>query len=331
MSSRAVVLALCAAACHGRPIETLTPAQARTLPDASGQARVVVGDATYAFSPGHLSISRGGAVSANVPFEVWGAGATGTAAAIPALDGDGRWIVVSAPDAIYRVTAAGELAAITDQLGLAGERFVAVAAAGALVAIATSTGVAISRDGKHLERYAIEAPRSLAVAPHKVALALADHVEEWDLAAGTRTRFAVKDAKVAFVDGKPEARLVVAARDLTIERDGELVPLALPGATSAPAIAHGAPEHGDDTWTHDVAPIFQRVCAHCHLPGGDAGFDLSTATSWRDDRDELLRRVIDDRTMPPAGTQLSDVDRAVLARWLAGSAAAPAAATAHDR
>ena len=72
----------------------------------------------------------------------------------------------------------------------------------------------------------------------------------------------------------------------------------------------------DPAWTADVAPVFQRVCARCHLPGGDADFDLSTAASWQADRAELVRRVLVDRTMPPAGTVLSDGDRAELAAWL---------------
>ncbi len=69
-------------------------------------------------------------------------------------------------------------------------------------------------------------------------------------------------------------------------------------------------------WQADVAPVFQRVCAHCHLPGGDAGVDLSTAASWASERDEIARRVLVTRTMPPAGTDLPDADRAALAHWL---------------
>ena len=72
----------------------------------------------------------------------------------------------------------------------------------------------------------------------------------------------------------------------------------------------------DPAWLAQVAPVFQRVCAHCHLPGGDAGIDLSTPAAWQAERDELRRRVIATQTMPPAGTELSDADRTALAAWL---------------
>jgi len=82
--------------------------------------------------------------------------------------------------------------------------------------------------------------------------------------------------------------------------------------------SRGGP-HDDPTWTAQVAPVFQRVCAHCHLPGGEAGIDLSTAASWQAERAELARRVLVTRTMPPAGTDLSDADRAAVAGWLNAS------------
>lgn len=75
----------------------------------------------------------------------------------------------------------------------------------------------------------------------------------------------------------------------------------------------------DPTWRSGVAPVFARVCAHCHLPGGDAGIDLSTAASWRADRDELVRRVLVTHTMPPAGTDLSPYDLDTLRRWLSST------------
>jgi mono/diheme cytochrome c family protein len=72
----------------------------------------------------------------------------------------------------------------------------------------------------------------------------------------------------------------------------------------------------DAAWQARVAPVFQRVCAHCHLPGGDAGVDLSTLAAWTADRAEITRRVLVDRTMPPAGNELPDADRDALAAWL---------------
>jgi mono/diheme cytochrome c family protein len=75
----------------------------------------------------------------------------------------------------------------------------------------------------------------------------------------------------------------------------------------------------DPAWRAEVAPVFARVCAHCHMPGGDAGIDLSTEASWRADRDELVRRVLVTHTMPPAGTDLSPSDLDALRRWLSST------------
>jgi len=72
----------------------------------------------------------------------------------------------------------------------------------------------------------------------------------------------------------------------------------------------------DPAWRAQIQPVFARVCAHCHLPGGSAGIDLSTAASWHADHDELVRRVVVTRTMPPAGTDLGAADRDALATWL---------------
>ena len=72
----------------------------------------------------------------------------------------------------------------------------------------------------------------------------------------------------------------------------------------------------DPVWQAQVAPVFARVCAHCHVPGGEAGIDLSTPASWRGERDEIRRRVLVTETMPPAGTVLTDDDRKAIAAWL---------------
>jgi hypothetical protein len=44
--------------------------------------------------------------------------------------------------------------------------------------------------------------------------------------------------------------------------------------------------------------------------------DLSTPAVWRDERAEIRRRVVVARSMPPAGTAISDADRAAIATWL---------------
>ncbi len=73
----------------------------------------------------------------------------------------------------------------------------------------------------------------------------------------------------------------------------------------------------DPQWRVAVLPIFERVCARCHRPDGDAGVDLSTAAAWRRERRELFHRVVETHTMPPAGITLDDADRRILAGWLA--------------
>jgi mono/diheme cytochrome c family protein len=63
-------------------------------------------------------------------------------------------------------------------------------------------------------------------------------------------------------------------------------------------------------------PIFERVCAKCHRPGGAARVDLSTVAAWRAERAELVHRVVETHTMPPAGTPLADAERRALTGWL---------------
>ena len=91
--------------------------------------------------------------------------------------------------------------------------------------------------------------------------------------------------------------------DLVVATAGKLTRLAL----------------GDDDprWSAAVRPIFERVCARCHQPGGSAGVDLSTAARWRGARRELVHRVVEARTMPPPGIQLDEAERRALAAWLA--------------
>lgn len=75
-------------------------------------------------------------------------------------------------------------------------------------------------------------------------------------------------------------------------------------------------------WQARVAPVFERACAKCHRPGGEADFDLSTPAAWGAAR-ATVRRVLDSRDMPPAGSPpLDAADRAALEAWLSGAAAA---------
>ena len=69
------------------------------------------------------------------------------------------------------------------------------------------------------------------------------------------------------------------------------------------------------SWQAEVDPVFQRSCSKCHLAGGAAELDLSTAAAWLEHADDI-RQAIETRTMPPPETELSDTDREALERWL---------------
>jgi mono/diheme cytochrome c family protein len=129
------------------------------------------------------------------------------------------------------------------------------------------------------------------------------------------SRVWITTARGAFVlDGDrfvPAAAAAAAAVHLVGLPGGDLV------AAGTPQIARLSLGGGDDPrWRAEIKPIIDRVCLRCHGPGGSAGLDLSTLTAWRADRGELVRRVVETRTMPPAGTALTDADRRTLARWL---------------
>jgi mono/diheme cytochrome c family protein len=69
------------------------------------------------------------------------------------------------------------------------------------------------------------------------------------------------------------------------------------------------------TWKSSLAPVFARVCASCHQPGGSSGTDLSTAEAWESERQAIRERVVVTRTMPPEGHPLTDADRDAIRAW----------------
>jgi mono/diheme cytochrome c family protein len=88
------------------------------------------------------------------------------------------------------------------------------------------------------------------------------------------------------------------------------------------ALTRSALDIGNDddraAWEQKIQPIFHNNCTPCHLPGGTAGVVLATYDTWVEHRDVLKKRVIDEKTMPPQGFNLSDADRATIGAWLAG-------------
>ncbi len=92
---------------------------------------------------------------------------------------------------------------------------------------------------------------------------------------------------------------------------GKLGKLSIPGEGGDA----GAPTD-EQVWQATISPIFGRVCASCHLPGGSAGYDLSTYSSWISLAPKIEQRVIVQGDMPPKGVTLPDADKATIADWL---------------
>jgi hypothetical protein len=66
-----------------------------------------------------------------------------------------------------------------------------------------------------------------------------------------------------------------------------------------------------------IGLIFNKSCSACHGPGGSAGLDLSTQSRWDSNREKIQKRVVIEKTMPPKGHDLTDAERASIARFLA--------------
>ncbi|HTN86336.1 MAG TPA: cytochrome c, partial [Sorangium sp.] len=102
-------------------------------------------------------------------------------------------------------------------------------------------------------------------------------------------------------------------RAVELPRDGRLIgsPSGDVWLLASGALRRFAAAEGDagPAWD-EIAPVFARACAPCHLPRGEGGADLSTGAAWTSRRDAIARRVIEERTMPPPGRPLSEADRA---------------------
>ncbi len=172
---------------------------------------------------------------------------------------------------------------------------------GARLVAWTDAQVAVERAGKPggLDRLALPAP------PARVAVS------------GARLWIVAGNRGYVMESSSP----VLVATDLPVPAAGTVVAGSPTGGvwlTGAHGVARYSPDQptDDPTWQQQVQPVFARVCAHCHLPGGAAGIDLSTPASWVAERDELRRRVLVTATMPPAGTTLGETDRHAVEAWL---------------
>jgi hypothetical protein len=68
-------------------------------------------------------------------------------------------------------------------------------------------------------------------------------------------------------------------------------------------------------WRRDIEPIVARACRSCHAKGGTSGIQLDSFESWATHLEPLQRRVVERKTMPPAGPLEQDAMRKVQA-WL---------------
>src|SRR5262249_27796911 len=151
-----------------------------------------------------------------------------SATTIPALDGDGRWVVATADGKIWRIASTGELTPIGDRLGLDDVRATKIDSHGGTIAVAYAGGIAVSTDSVHLQRYQIAG--DIAVARDRLAVFTAHGVELWDLRRGTRVDYGVGHAAGAFLeaDGAAPRLLVQNAGVAYVERGKRLEQVALP-------------------------------------------------------------------------------------------------------
>lgn len=144
------------------------------------------------------------------------------------------------------------------------------------------------------------------------------------VASGDQVWFA-DGSELGVVDGAHVAETTGAGlpveATLAASPSGDVWVLAGGGLQRFSRVGAGASVTAASTWSGTMGPIFARVCASCHQPGGSSGTDLSTAGAWEAEREAIRQRVVVSRTMPPEGHPLLDSDRAAIAAWLGAPAA----------
>lgn len=285
---------------------------------------------------------------------------------IAAPGGEGRWVVGVANGELWRISDAGTLERVTEQLGGISGRVRSIVGAGPTFAVSGADGVDVSPDGRRMLTFARTDTPGVAVARAKVALWRAGVIEVLDLVRDTRRTFALAGVDhVTFLAATTQgARMVALARGrLFVETAGRLVMVAVPepadqiavsgsrlwiragnqlfvyerdrlarARLAIPAAARlaGSPSgdvwvgavrytlagRDDPAWHAEVEPVFRRVCARCHASGSAVDIDLSRPSHWLQHRDVLVERVVVERTMPPELGDLTQAERAQLARWL---------------
>ncbi len=366
-ASLALTLAGCASqAAAPRPSLVVRPV-AWPAPGGLGPVRAVAdgGDRVVLFHDGAAAVFVNGALDRveRAPHR-WV-----SAAALPAPDGHGTWIVgVDAEGRLLRLPGQGAFELVSDRYGL--ERAAVRAAAG----LGLDGGAAFARDGEiavadgeSVTRYATGPLAAFAAGGGRVAFApggdglLALDVapralRSYPLAAdgpapllavtGAGALLAATPAALYAEDGAGVLRLRLRAsaalHGLAVSGDrvwfadgGELGVLDEAGARATrgarvPQAGRLVGSPSGDVWLlasgalrrfaadddgagpawGDIAPVFDRACARCHLPRGEGGVDLSTRAAWASLREAIAHRVVRERTMPPPGHALSEADRA---------------------
>ncbi len=188
------------------------------------------------------------------------------------------------------------------------------------VTYAVPGAIAAAFIGDRADQLVVATPRALYVERAGRLRRIPTPAEIRGLAAAGSRLWVATAGGVALLDAGalvPTAVRAAAADHLFGLAGGDVV-LATRGAAARLSVASS---DSDLRWQATVQPIVQRVCSRCHHPEGSGRGDLSTVAAWRAGRSELIRRVVDNRTMPPAGTELDDADRRALAGWLLGHAA----------
>lgn len=188
---------------------------------------------------------------------------------------------------------------------LAGARFVALTDAGDLFA-ATASAVYTKKGDALVLAYEAPTPSIHGL--------VASGANVW-IADGTSLD-AIENGRLVVLQTDaiaPNATLASSpSGDVWVFAKGSLDRFSRSGSASSAAVRPG-------DWSASIAPVFARSCAACHLPGGVSGTDLSTADAWKAEKKAISARVLESRTMPPAGHPLDDADRAAIRAWVEAS------------